>query len=1092
MKSSKKRNFGTGEYRKERGAVTIFLVIVLVPCIVLSSISVDLSRVQLSKSVAVSAADLSLNTLLTNYDGDLSEWYGMIGSCQEIDKYYSTATGYFTRALTSKGMSDGEFLLLSDVISSRFGGGEIHDLVQVDVVDNVQIEEVKCANLANPTLIKDQIVEFMKYRAPVELTKGIIERLLKEGDEQTGSLKSATEAEKNEPMVEAKKDFYETEGELLKGAYRSYLAIMKYKKNVKLTNEKLIEYAGIINGCRDTYQPVHDIAVSNLLNTQDLTYTYYRKTTNIGNYYGYHLPSMSHVYSRSETIEGTEEEVYYISNGRMSNLVGDAERAIRNFDEAKAAYESSVAPIMSTPPGTNDVNEIQWWVRMHKAVYVSKGNLHSKLSSAADSMMEYIRTLSAALECLPDPNSSPTSDTYSRCSSAIGQIESRYYSYLSGSASSSDPYVNAANTLAQVSKNNIKNVKSNLVTVSVNGSSMTVDNAIKTTAESLSSIYEELVAARDLLNVAIDGDGKKTPSLKSLADLAEKYGKGLTNYQKEVNDSETDLGKTEKKEIADLKEEGKINENITRKAVEDLEKRLTNIRSQLNQMIKAIENLKYGGTSLKDIKTFATFREAALTQIDANSIPLKNAELNSLKSSSFDKLFKPVSGLAVDLKNTSGNSHNPQLNLAPDEDPAQTETPELLKYMDERFENAEEDKVNEREKEQDEAKKAGEDEKKNVQDKGRYHGGGGSVKRTHSSGSPASFASGAWGSLVELIEILGDPSKIAHIRDDIYVTSYIMEMFSFATFEEEGMYQLIDKKTSLTLPSGGGHTPEEYKNVLGAADSEKTWLSENMKDTYNKTLTNKMINKTNNVAYGAEVEYILKGSTDNVSNVKAVYKDIYGIRYVLNLVSGFQHFWGFANNTSRILNDIANAISVATMGIIPAPVTKVIVIPILTIFETGKDLDRLEAGFPVELYKVECTDWWIRLPEAGDLDGGEDYSGDSISGFLEAIKTGKRTNKDKGIFYSDYLTMFVYFGLKSGAKTNMYLRTVEVIETNLGKATGTSYNLEKTRMYFRLKSTLRVKPMMVALPYYFDEYDNLMMTTTDWCTYNVNVVRGYS
>ena len=408
MKSSKKRNFGTGEYRKERGAVTIFLVIVLVPCIVLSSISVDLSRVQLSKSVAVSAADLSLNTLLTNYDGDLSEWYGMIGSYQEIDKYYSTATGYFTRALTSKGMSDGEFLLLSDVISSRFGGGEIHDLIQVDVVDNVQIEEVKGANLANPTLIKDQIVEFMKYRAPVELTKGIIERLLKEGDEKTGSLKSATEAEKNEPMVEAKKDFYETEGELLKGAYRSYLAIMKYKKNVKLTNEKLIEYAGTINGCRDTYQPVHDIAVSNLLNTQDLTYTYYRKTTNIGNYYGYHLPSMSHVYSRSETIEGTEEEVYYISNGRMSNLVGDAERAIRNFDEAKAAYESSVAPIMSTPPGTNDVNEIQWWVRMHKAVYVSKGNLHSKLSSAADSMMEYIRTLSAALECLPDPNSSPT------------------------------------------------------------------------------------------------------------------------------------------------------------------------------------------------------------------------------------------------------------------------------------------------------------------------------------------------------------------------------------------------------------------------------------------------------------------------------------------------------------------------------------------------------------------------------------------------------------------------------------------------------------------------------------------------------------
>ena len=47
-----------------KGAVSVFLVLILVPCMLVSSIFVDLGRVQLSKSNAESAADLALNTLL--------------------------------------------------------------------------------------------------------------------------------------------------------------------------------------------------------------------------------------------------------------------------------------------------------------------------------------------------------------------------------------------------------------------------------------------------------------------------------------------------------------------------------------------------------------------------------------------------------------------------------------------------------------------------------------------------------------------------------------------------------------------------------------------------------------------------------------------------------------------------------------------------------------------------------------------------------------------------------------------------------------------------------------------------------------------
>ncbi len=54
-----------------KGAITVFLTVILVPCLVFASVFTDLSRVELAKARAVSAADLSLNAVLANYDPDL-------------------------------------------------------------------------------------------------------------------------------------------------------------------------------------------------------------------------------------------------------------------------------------------------------------------------------------------------------------------------------------------------------------------------------------------------------------------------------------------------------------------------------------------------------------------------------------------------------------------------------------------------------------------------------------------------------------------------------------------------------------------------------------------------------------------------------------------------------------------------------------------------------------------------------------------------------------------------------------------------------------------------------------------------------------
>jgi len=115
-----------------------------------------------------------------------------------------------------------------------------------------------------------------------------------------------------------------------------------------------------------------------------------------------------------------------------------------------------------------------------------------------------------------------------------------------------------------------------------------------------------------------------------------------------------------------------------------------------------------------------------------------------------------------------------------------------------------------------------------------------------------------------------------------------------------------------------------------------------------------------------------------------------------------------------------------------------------------------------------------------------------IGSFLSGLDNVPDEPKEmKGLFYSDYLTAFVYLGLKSSAAESMYQRMAEVIQANLrGLTNDTSYSMKNARVYFKLEAQLRVKPLMIALPY-FGEYDNNLETKTDWCTYNISTTRGY-
>ena len=1084
--------------QKTRGAISVFLVMILVPCIVVTSLFVDLGRVHMSKSMANSASDLALNSLLTNYDADLNEWYGMVASCQSIEEFYEASAQFFLRTLSSQGLSDDEIILISDYYANATNDDTIYDFLQSDCLTapSDMIKAVDGANLSNATMLKDEIVEFMKYRGPIEITLGLIERL-----KNDTTVSDAIESDENTDHVENKTAYYEAEGDLLAAAFNTYVAIYDFYRDAttkNLTNDQLKNYANKLTSYKNVYLEIHKLMITNLFNTSGLT-KYSRIRLKLDKYNTTYTKQSSEVNSRKVG------DVYYIDGDRITSLLDTLDTEISDFEAAKTNFVNVSSSLMSKLPGTSssESNAIQWWVQMNNAVNASSGtNRTSEVKTASENMLKAYSKVLAIKDCelgndIPD-------DWESKFDELTGKVISLHRKYIvtteeinslqaageTVTIDYTDSYNKTVKKLEEVSAANENNTKASNIKVTVDGQNLSLDQALAYIKSNLTSMRSDLQALVDDLDIAIDGNGDDVKSLDELTELARQYNTSFLAWEASANENDTFMKQFDKKAIKGTLTGAEANLNVDRSStkindssVAELKTRLVNIRSQLKTVIFAIDSLEYGGSKVKNISTYSSFETAARTKVVASNIKLTNQELLNYANSSFAELFNPTGSTVLTIEHLSDAKYNPKIDPVTKD----VQTPELFVYFHSKFQGASKQNVEEKQKELDDSEKEGNNATTQTKDKGRYHSGGSDITKDFSGSGIFNLADGTYSGLLDLFESLLN-SDITSIRDDLYVTEYIMQMFSYATYEEEGLYSLAENKTSLYLPTSG-YRPTEYSNYLGAANTEKTWLSENLEDSYNKSLTNKMINKGNNVAYGAEVEYILYGGRDgkgNADNVKSVYSNIYEIRYAMNLVSGFANFWSpTKNSTAAAIEAVARAIQLATSGIIPASVTKVVVIPILTAFETSKDLDRLEAGFPVELYKSSGSDWWIKVPDGSSVTG--------VGGLTSIFKGAfNGPNTDKGIYYSDYLTVFVYLGLKSSSAEAMYQRMAEVIQANMRGLTGQAgYSMKKAQLYFQLKAQIRVKPLMIALPF-FNDYNNNMDTKTDWCTYEINTTLGYS
>ena len=154
---------------KQGGSICVFLTLILVPVLLFSGIIVDASRLFASKTVVSGAGDLAMNAALAQYDKMLKDSYGLTamakdpGSPQEQEALKKM----FCESISARYLKHAD----SDDLSS---------VIQVSLAENgFEAKGVSSSSLADVNVLRQQIVEYMKFRGPVYIADDIIEKLKK-------------------------------------------------------------------------------------------------------------------------------------------------------------------------------------------------------------------------------------------------------------------------------------------------------------------------------------------------------------------------------------------------------------------------------------------------------------------------------------------------------------------------------------------------------------------------------------------------------------------------------------------------------------------------------------------------------------------------------------------------------------------------------------------------------------------------------------------------------------------------------------------------------------------------------------------------
>lgn len=1100
-----------------KGAITVFLTVILVPCLVFASVFTDLSRVELAKARAVSAADLSLNAVLANYDPDLKEFYGMMASVQSPEEFMKKAEKYFAGMLKQAQVDGTQSKLFMDAVKSLISGesGKPSNFLKMSFNEEPTITAAENGKLTNPVLLEDQIVEFMKYRGIPVIVKKLLDRFTNFSNQS----EEVRQAEEYEPTAEAKQKYSEAEGKLMEAIFNTYYVLFKYQEVVKQYedlfgisgNELASHFESLesdVNKIWNDFKKANELATLRYIATDGVKALKLRPNTD------YDIKGDSEKKAVKDSITSEEDGKYYITQSDYDQIMDEYKKAYDALSETTDKISQRLGELNKNLPSNGDINEAIYAIEAQRALTENGTTLDDKLESQVKDLVEVTKKLEVIHQfSLHDGEKIEHDPEYRDWQDEVKKKKGAANKLLrSLSSDNTSTYQLATSKYNNLVYNpgivDMINGRKYTFTSEFMGGEATLEEFTKKVSERYAKEISYLTTMIGYLNVVINGgnieiDGKykDLTKLQDLRKLVDEYVSTKNDWSDKAHGIPGNPhGKEDIDEIEGIKKNeklspdspeaqiAKLEKSITIEALNELKQRLQHSVSLLEDAKKALEKQTYGGLPLSEVSTGEILieRTKSVVPADTSQITMSIQSGKNFAASYNDTLVKPGQNELYknhDISRTvTGNDPNLD-NVNPTD-----HIPPLYKVLKEHFKEPKEieDNVDHYKKQNEAFKKQGEEQKKSALKYDSYlvYPGTGTLPAEPGNTGILSQFRDLFQTVKQIAEG-GGSGFAADLRDKVFVIEYIMSMFSHATYSNEAWYAREENSDKQYMHA------KDWDNLKGKY-ADKFGEVDLYNFTDNVSLTNQLISNKNNALYLAEVEYCLYGKPTVKDNLEASFGDIFKIRFASNTLSGFINFWDRTKNkTALTISGIAAAIQAATQGIIPEPLTKSILILALATMESASDLEVIKKGLPVTFYKVKDTKWKFAINPAPSTRSEGDNG--------EIKDNGDENPEDEyGLRYSDYMYIFlIQQALGNSSYTTLLTRIGKLVEGNMKLMTGKDWKIDNCIMYYQLQGQVKVEPLMLTLPLIqsFDAKGKSakdVIKTTKWAEFTIKQIKGYS
>ena len=893
--------------KRIKGSISIFLVIIMVPMMCLSGLIVDGSRVELAKASMSSAGDLTMNSALANYDTVLKDVYGLFAMSQTAEDLEDNLYNYFVDTLMANGIITSEEDVQNNPLLQDIAGafsGQTSNMLSMEVEkDDFTATKLKDSSLANPYILKNQIVEYQKYRAPVSSALSLLDGI--------ASLKKIL----NQSSVnKAKTKVDEKSGELNENGNDLYEALKKY-------DEK-----------SDSYDPTYDTFS---FRGEIITYKQAYEKYIIKEYVRYIAEYMPYSVEMKKNNE-TGAYTFYFD--------------IEHLEYTKGKDNSKW--LSYTGKTTEQLLE--------ELIFAYERFETGMIQDAASIL---IQTTDISSLSLSDKQSYATA--YKMYMQKVYNLKNFYDAYKGQYNAEEDDV-----TFITAHEQDILDIFENAVkfTKVLNTYESTVQAAKNLADDAIYALNSDLIQkigwfseVDTLLTNAIDAIGDVETTLSEL-DTAN------SSLKTEIDDyNGSDAADAFSKQMQTDYEYYK--QTLDPAKVSALKGKLEGLKTYFVDVENYLKSITFAGLAGYDDSSNSLGNLVTMTKNKNTTTGVKNVDYIN------DHISDGLTGLTTFYKTQYSEGTKPGSRSVSIKDD------EFYKYLQQAYsvKGTEEDK--EAEGKKDDLKEAAKD----ADTKGTsssYNSvtvGEDVLKLLPSQGSfiPPEGVDGYDGSdnfsglfdrittaVGDLLEGMKNAATAG--RDNLYVTQYVFDMFSYNTMEAEYKF-------------------EHKSDIEKAGKSTNSSLADlNM---LLETSSGVKKSSTNNYMYGAEVEYILYGGFDADSNISSAKTNIFCIRFLANSA------YALTNSEIRSITlPPALAVQAATMGVVPYKLTQVVLQLCLALGESANDIRLMENGQKVAL--IKSTDTWTLSP-SGAINAAKDVIKDELdSAIIGAANEAKGVISD--------------------------------------------------------------------------------------------------